>query len=144
MLSAVTFKFFSPFINLAHASLDETDVNSYNHLIVKGKGQPVVSLISGWVMSCNIVVSAHNQGGYAVRKITILPFDHEYNAYINYLGAKYRHDNFYGPVVMNTQLSISSRRDGAPNFSSSSHGKQLFSIFFLLLSKTPSRLKDTH
>jgi hypothetical protein len=104
-----------PFINLSRAPINATDTNAQKFLVMKGPGRPhlAVSLVTGLVTACKVVVPGRNSYGSAIKRIGVIPFDTWHEPMVDYLGAKFKRRILYGPVDLHTHITIASRKDGA-------------------------------
>jgi hypothetical protein len=108
----------TPFVNLARAPIAITEVNGQNQLVIKETSRLALSLITGSVQSCDIKSPAFKQTGEAIRRISIIPFDDQFDRYVDYLGSKYNRSSLFGPVANVTTLTFSTLKHGAVGFSS--------------------------
>ncbi|KAF8797445.1 hypothetical protein BYT27DRAFT_7219204 [Phlegmacium glaucopus] len=113
-LPAVHFKKFGPFVNFAHMDLGAVK-NKFKGLTIQGQKNLAISLLTGGVVSCNLVIPkvSTREGTADSKSISIIPILAEYERYISYIGFKLGSKPIHGPIYDSSYLTFSTRKDGA-------------------------------
>ncbi|KAF8798438.1 hypothetical protein BYT27DRAFT_7264998 [Phlegmacium glaucopus] len=111
--AAVNFTQFGPFVNFARADLNAVE-NRYKGLTISGQKNLAVSLLTGGVVSCNLIIPkpSTREGAADSKCISVIPILVEYERYISYIGLKLGSQAIHGPIYNSSYLTFSTRKDG--------------------------------
>lgn len=112
-MAAVRFKKFGPFVNFARVDLGAVE-NKFKGLTMTGQKNLAVSLLTGGIVSCNLVLpkTSTREGAAHSKSISVIPILDEYERYISYIGLKLGSSSLHGPIYDSSYLTFSTRKDG--------------------------------
>ncbi|KDR66262.1 hypothetical protein GALMADRAFT_148018 [Galerina marginata CBS 339.88] len=119
--SATDFVSFGPFVNLSRAPVAAVEA-TFRGLSIPGTKLPVVALLTGSVVWCNLVTPKppYQEGAATTKCIAVMPFGEEYAQYMAYIGHKLGSQVMHGPIYDGSYLVFSTSKSDRVETSTSS------------------------